>query len=264
MDTNYESRPLKGKTAVVTGSDSGIGQAIANELSAKGADITIVYHSDRKGAEATLKTVVGNGSRGIIVKADVADYDRVVEIFAETEAKLGTPYILVNNAGINAHGQPVCDMDIAIFDLTIKTNLYGTFYCCKTFVNQRKKVGGDGKIINITSIHEDVAHAGGAEYCASKGGIRNLSRCLALEVADLGINVNNVAPGMILTSMNQEAIDSEKVRHEAESHIPLGRAGQPWEVAKLVAYLVSEDADYATGQSFFIDGGLMINIGQGA
>jgi glucose 1-dehydrogenase len=264
MDANYKHRPLKGKIAVVTGAESGIGQAIANELSARGADITIIYHSDRKGAEATLKTVTGNGARGIIVQADVSDYRRVTEIFVETEKQLGTPYILVNDAGVNAHGQTVCDMDIAIFDLTIKTNLYGTFYCCKTFVNQRKKAGGGGKIINITSIHEDVAHAGGAEYCASKGGIRNLTRCLALEVAHLGINVNNVGPGMILTHMNQQAIDSAAVRHEAENHIPLGRAGQAWEVAKLVSYLVSEDAAYATGQSFFIDGGLMINIGQGA
>ncbi len=264
METNYENRPLSGKVALVTGADSGIGQAIAEALSANGADIAIIYHTDKTGAETTLKTVTENGCRGIILQADVSDYRRIVEIFDETEKQLGTPYILVNDAGINEHGQDVCDMDIGIFDLTLKTNLYGTFYCCKTFVNQRKKVGGNGKIINISSVHEDIAHAGGAEYCASKGGIRNLTRCLALEVAGIGINVNNIGPGMILTPMNQRAIDSAAVRHEAERHIPLGRAGKPLEVAKLAVYLASDDAAYVTGQSFFIDGGLMINLGQGA
>lgn len=264
METNYEHRPLSGQVALVTGADSGIGQAIAEELSANGADISIIYHSDKKGAEATLESVLKNGCRGIILQADVTDYGRVVEIFDETQKQLGTPYILVNDAGINVHGFDVCDMDIAIFDRTIKTNLYGPFYCCKTFVNLRKRAGNGGKIINISSIHEDVAHAGGAEYCASKGGMRSLTRCLALEVAGLGINVNNIGPGMILTPMNQKAIESPEVRREAERHIPLGRAGEPWEVAKLAAYLASPDAAYATGQSFFIDGGLKINLGQGA
>jgi len=264
MDTNFKQRPFTGKVALVTGADSGIGRAIAEEFSAKGADIAIIYHSDRKGAQTTLNTVIANRCRGIILQADVSDFKRVTEIFEETQNQLGTPYILVNDAGINSHGQYVCDMDIGIFDLTLKTNLYGTFYCCKVFVNQRKAAGGSGKIINITSVHEDIAHAGGAEYCASKGGIRNLTRCLALEVAGMNINVNNIAPGMILTPMNQKAIDSAEVRHEAEKNIPLGRAGEPSEVAKLACYLVSEDSKYITGQSFFIDGGLMINLGQGA
>jgi glucose 1-dehydrogenase len=255
---------LAGKVAVVTGADSGIGQAIAKELSAHGADIAILYHSDRNGAEETLESVEKNGCRGIIFQGDVADYGRMAEFFAETQRQLATPDILVNNAGINAHGQYVADMELEIFDRTLKTNLYGPFYCCKIFVGMRKKAGGGGKIINISSIHEDVAHPGGAEYCASKGGLRNLTRCLALEVADLKINVNNIAPGMILTPMNQKAIDDASVRQDAESHIPLGRAGEPEEVALLAAYLASGDSDYVTGRSFFIDGGLTLNIGQGA
>jgi len=261
---DISGRGVSGKTAVVTGADSGIGRAIAIEFSARGSDVAILYHSDREGAEETLRAVTGNGCRGIIFQGDVADYQRMEEFFSEVQRALGTADILINNAGINAHGQPVADMELEIFDRTLKTNLYGPFYCSKIFVNIRKKAGGGGKIINISSIHEDVAHAGGAEYCASKGGIRNFTRCLALEVAEMKMNVNNIAPGMILTPMNQEAIDDASVRHEAESHIPLGRAGEPEEVAKLAAYLASDDADYVTGQSFFIDGGLTLNTGQGA
>ena len=156
------------------------------------------------------------------------------------------------------------DMDIETFDRTLKTDLYGTFYNCKEFISIRKARGGRGKIVNISSIHEDVAHAGGAAYCASKGGVRNLTRVLALEISSLNINVNNIGPGMILTEMNKEAMNNPEVLKKAVEHIPLDRAGKPEDVAKLAAFLVSEDASYATGQTFFLDGGLKINIGQGA
>ncbi len=257
-------RPLKGLVAVVTGAESGIGQAISAELARLGAIIAINYYKDKKEASKTLQMVKDYGSSGNIYQGDVSDYKHVQELYKKVIKELGTPYILVNSAGINSSGIFAVDMDIDIFDRAVKTDLYGTFYHCKEFIGIRKAAGGKGKIVNISSIHEDVAHAGGAEYCASKGGVRNLTRVLALEISSMKINVNNIGPGMILTPMNEKVMDNPKALKKAIKHIPLERAGKPEEVAKLAAYLVSEDAAYATGQTFFLDGGLKINIGQGA
>lgn len=262
METS--SKPLFGKTAVITGGDSGIGKACAIELSTLGANIMIVYHSDEKNALETLGIVEKNGSKGMIFKADVGDYNKIIELFQETIEKLGIPWILVNSAGLNESGIYTDEMDIELFDQTIRTNLYGTFYTCKEFIKIRKKNGNGGKIVNITSIHEEVARAGGSDYCASKGAVRNLTRCLALELGPFEINVNNVAPGMILTPMNQKALDDPEYLKKASQNIPYGRAAEPSEVAKLVSYLVSEDASYAAGQTFTLDGGLSLNLGQGA
>lgn len=256
--------PLKNKIAIVTGADSGIGRACAVELSARGADVMINYHSDEDGAKETLRLVEENGRKGVIIKADVGDYAQVQAIFSECEKNLGIPWILVNNAGVNESGIYADEMDIETFDRTIRTNLYGTFYGCKDFIKIRKANGNGGKIVNISSIHEEVARAGGGDYCASKGGVRNLTRCLALELGPFNININSVAPGMILTPMNQEAIDDPNHLKKAVENIPYKRAAEPWEVAKLVAYLVSEDASYAAGQTFTLDGGLSLNLGQGA
>ncbi|MFD0795396.1 SDR family NAD(P)-dependent oxidoreductase [Mucilaginibacter litoreus] len=261
---NKVQMPLKGMIAVVTGAESGIGQAIAAEFARLGAIIAINYYKDKAAAAKTLKMVRDNGSSANLYQADVSDYMQVQQLYRKVMKELGSPYILVNSAGINSTGIYAVDMDIESFDRTIKTDLYGTFYHCKEFIAIRKAAGGKGKIVNISSIHEDVAHPGGAAYCASKGGVRNLTRVLALEVASLKINVNSIGPGMILTPMNQKVMDDPKALKEAAKHIPLDRAGTPEEVAKLAAYLVSDDASYATGQTFFLDGGLKINIGQGA
>ena len=255
---------LKGKIAIITGADSGIGQAIADELSSLGADVFINYLKDKKGADETLKLVEKNGSKGFVQQGDVSDYEQVKKMYESVVDNLGVPFILVNCAGVDASGKHVDEMDIDIFDKTIRTNLYGTFYNCKEFIKLRKKESGEGKIVNITSVHEDIPRAGASEYCASKGAVRNLTRCLALELAEFKINVNNIAPGMVLTPMNQEAIDDPKVLEKQVQSIPAKRAAEPREIAKLAAYLVSEDASYAMGQTYVLDGGLMQNIGQGA
>ena len=193
MKTNYQ-QALSGKIAVITGAESGIGQAIAAELALEGAAIAINYFKDETAASKTLQMVKDNGSSGIIYQGDVSDYEQVKELYRKVTKDLGVPYILVNSAGINATGVYVVDMDIETFDRTLKTDLYGTFYHCKEFIAIRKAAGGKGKIVNISSIHEDVAHAGGSAYCASKGGVRNLTRVLALEISSLSINVNNIGP----------------------------------------------------------------------
>lgn len=258
------SETLKDKIAIVTGADSGIGRACAVELSARGANILINYHTDEGGAQETLKLIKDKGRSGIIFKADVGDHAQVHEMFRICTEKLGIPWILINNAGVNESGVYADEMDIETFERTIRTNLFGTFYGCREFIKMRKADGNGGKIVNISSIHEEVAKAGGSDYCASKGGVRNLTRCLALELGPFDININSVAPGMILTPMNQKALDDPQSLQDAVKNIPYRRAAEPWEVAKLVAYLVSEDASYAAGQTFTLDGGLSLNLGQGA
>ncbi len=255
---------LANKVAIITGSDSGIGQAIAVEFAKEGADVAVMYWHDKAGAENTKRFVEGEGRRAIIVQTDIREEGDVAKLFGETERQLGTPFILVNDAGVDATGDEVADMKLEDWDDRIKTNLYGPFYCCQHFIRARRKAGGNGKIINITSVHEDIPRAGAAGYCASKGALRNLTRTLTLELAPDKINVNNIAPGMVLTPMNQPALDDPKVLEEQVKSIPWKRAAEPWEIAKLAVYLASEDAGYASGQTFTLDGGLAMNQGQGA
>lgn len=255
---------LKGKTALITGSDSGIGQATAIEFARAGADVVICYHSDKKGAEETLNEVKKQNRKGIILKVDISDEDSVEQLFEDALQEFGSIEILVNNAAVNGSGINVADMDTDVFDRTIRTNLYGTFFCCRAFIRHRQQKGGKGKIINVSSVHEEIVSAGTADYCASKAAVRNLTRTLALELAEDGINVNNICPGMILTPMNQEAIDNKQARQKSEQNIPMKRAGKPEEIAKVALFLASEDSDYVTGSSYFMDGGLSQHVGQGA
>jgi glucose 1-dehydrogenase len=255
---------LKGKTALITGSDSGIGQAIAVEFAREGANIVVCYHTDKEGAQETQKAVEKHDSKSIVQPVDISDEQNVEELFEQAIKAFGSVDILVNNAAVNGSGINVADMDTAVFDRTIRTNLYGTFFCSRTFIRHLKQKGGKGKIINISSVHEEIVAPGTADYCASKAAVRNLTRTLALELAEEGITVNNICPGMILTPMYQEAMDDKKSREESEKHIPLKRAGKPEEIAKVALFLASPDADYVTGSSYFMDGGLSQNIGQGA
>lgn len=255
---------LGGKIAVVTGSDSGIGQATAAEFAREGADVVITYLHDKAGAEATRQAVEAAGRRALVVHFDQREPAQVEQLFRETSETLGTPYVLVNDAGRDSTGKQVAEMPLHEWDDEMKTNLYGPFYCCQQFIRERRRAGGQGKIINITSVHQEIPRVGSAGYDAAKGGLRNLTRSLALELAPDHINVNNVAPGMVLTPFNQDAIDDPKIREEQVQSIPWKRAAEPSEIAKLAVYLASEDSDYATGQTFTLDGGLSMNVGQGA
>ncbi len=257
-------KKLDHKIALITGADSGIGQATAIEFAKEGADIVICYHSDEDGAEETLRKVREYGREGLPVQVDISDEQQVEKAFDEALSVFGQIDILVNNAGVNGSGINVADMDTDVFDKTIRTNLYGTFFCSRRFVRHRIAQGGKGKIVNVSSVHEEIVQPGNADYNASKAGIRNLMRTMALELADSGINVNNIAPGMILTPMNQEAMDDKELRDKQTQNIPAKRAAQPEEVAKLALFLASSDSDYVTGSSYFMDGGLSLNTGQGA
>ena len=262
--SDTDKRSMAGKVAVVTGADSGIGRAIAEEFGARGASVLVNYHSNAAAAETVRQNVEKAGGKALVYQADVADPAQVRAMFEAVVSGLGTPYVLVNNAGVNGSGATIDEMEPDVFDRTLKINLYGPFYNCREFIRLRKAAGGQGRIVNISSVHEYLARAGEAEYTASKGGLKMLMKSLALELAPHGITINNVAPGMILTPMNQKAIDDPALRARDAAAIPLQRPGEPWEIAKLVAFLASDDAAYATGQTFTVDGGLSLALGQGA
>jgi glucose 1-dehydrogenase len=174
------------------------------------------------------------------------------------------PTILVNNAGVDAAGTHVADMSDEEWDTVIRTNLYGPYYCCREFIRRIDGTGRHGTIINITSVHQEIPRAGAAAYDASKGGLRNLTTTLALELAEKNININNIAPGMILTPMNQQAIVDPEARHKQVQSIPMKRAGRPEDIAHAAVFLASEQARYIHGTTIFVDGALTLFQGQGA
>jgi glucose 1-dehydrogenase len=257
-------KKLSGKVALITGADSGIGRAIALAFAEEGANILVCYHSDEQGGRETVSGVQAHGRSGRAMHVDVADERSVGSLFESALKEFGSIDIMVNNAGVSGGGFDVAEMSAEQFDRTIRTNLYGPFFFCREFVRHRREQGAKGKIINISSVHEEIMMPGYADYNVSKAGLRNLMRTLALEVAEEGINVNNICPGMILTPMNQEAIDDPEIRQEKSQYIPMKRPGLPEEIARLAVFLASSDADYVTGSSYFMDGGLTLNVGQGA
>lgn len=255
---------LKGKNALITGAESGIGQSIAVEFAMNGANIIITYLEDEAAAQNTLLMVKRAGSDGIIVKVDVGNEHDVDLLFAASIEHFFQIDILVNSAGIRSFDKYIHQLSFHDFEKTIKTNLFGTFLCCHNFVKHRLQQKGNGRIINITSIHEEIVSAGKTDYCASKAAIRGLSRSLAMELADKQITVNNIAPGMILTQMNQRALTDIEYRKNLELRIPAKVSGIPSDVAKLALFLASDEARYITGTTQIIDGGLSLNRALGA
>jgi glucose 1-dehydrogenase len=255
---------LAGKVALITGSDSGIGQASAIEMAKEGANIIVHYLEDKQGAEATRNQVEEAGQQAITVQADLSREEDIEKLFNKTFETFSEVHILMNNAGIDSAGTEVAEMSTERWDKAIKTNLYGYFWCCRRFIQHRKQRGGNGKIINVSSIHQDVPRKGAADYDCAKGAVRMLTRTLALELAAMSISANNIAPGMVLTPFNQKAKDDPKVRAQQVKNIPMQRAAQPEELGRLAVFLASSDSDYVTGTTFTMDGGLRWAYGQGA
>ena len=251
---------FEGKVAVVTGSSSGIGQAIAVRLASEGASIVIDYHSHPEGAEETQKqiTATGSGSKSVIMSADVSTVAAGQSLISAAVNQLGGCDILVNNAGVEK-GADFWDATEADYDLVLNLNLKGAFFITQAFVRHLRDAKKPGRVINISSVHEDMVFPHFASYCAAKGGIRMLMRDLAVELGPLGITVNNVAPGAIITPINKSLLNDHAKLDPLLRNIPLGRMGTSEEVAGLVAFLASEEAAYVTGSTYCIDGGLMRN-----
>jgi glucose 1-dehydrogenase len=246
---------LQGRVAIVTGSSSGIGQGIAKRLAAEGASVVINYAKHSDGAEETLNTVKSFGVRGIIVQADVSNVAATQSLIEQTWQQLGSADILVNNAGIEAKSS-LLDTKEEDFDRIIGVNLKAPFFAIQAFVRKLSEEKKPGRIINISSVHEDMAFPGFASYCASKGGLRMLMRDLAVELGPLGITVNNIAPGAISTPINKSLLEDKPKLNALLEKIPLRRLGTVEDVAALTAYLASDDAAYVTGATYYIDGGL--------
>ncbi len=255
---------LADRRALVTGADSGMGQAIAAAFAEAGADVVVTYRRDEAGAAETKSRVESHGRRALVCQLDVREEAAVARVFHEAERRLGPVDILVNNAGMGGGGKPLAETSTEEFDAVLRTDLYGPFFCCREFLRRRQEGGSGGKIINITSVHEAIPSPGNAAYGAAKGGLLTLTRSIALEAAALHVNVNAIAPGLIRTPMTEARTEDPETRARELPNIPWRRPGEPWEVARLALYLASPESDYVTGQSFTIDGGLEMNWGQGA
>ena len=255
--TMTASDRLLGRKVLVTGSSKGIGRGIAIRLAEEGADLVINYNSDPRGAEEALAEVQALGRRGAIVRANLGTVSDVRDLVAQSADALGGLDVLVNNAGIEKHAA-FWDVTEDDFDAVLDVNLKGVFFATQAFVQHCRAAGRPGKIINVSSVHEEVAFPNFAAYCASKGGVRMLTRTLAVELGPLGITINSIAPGAIETPINATLLNDPVKLQSLVRQIPLGRLGKPADVAGLAVFLASPDADYVTGTTYLVDGGLTV------
>jgi len=252
---------LQGKVALVTGSAQGIGKAIAVRLAQEGADIIIVDRADDNRAEEVLGQIRALGRRVIIDAGNIADVADNKRIISDSVAQMGQIDFLVNNAGIE-HNAPFLDITEEDYNSVLNVDLKGTFFITQAFVQHLRDTDRPGRIINISSVHEELPFPHFSTYCASKGGLKMLMRNLAIELAPHGITVNNIAPGAIETPINTKLLNSPELLTALISHIPLGRLGKPEDVAGMVAYLAGPDSAYVTGSTMVIDGGLLWNYSE--
>jgi glucose 1-dehydrogenase len=249
---------LTGKIAVVTGSGSGIGQAIAERLAADGATVVVDYVTHPEEAQATVDNITSAGGKAIMLQADVTNLAQTAKLIDDIWQQLGSCDILVNNAGVEKSAD-FTDVTEADYDFVLNVNLKGAFFLTQAFVRRLKAAAKPGRVINISSVHEDMVFPHFSTYCASKGAMRMLMRDLAVELGPLGITVNNIAPGAINTPINKSLLADKPKLNALLANIPLGRLGEPGEVAGVAAFLASDDGSYVTGSTYFLDGGLIRN-----
>jgi glucose 1-dehydrogenase len=249
---------LAGKVAIVTGSGSGIGQSIAIRFASEGAIVVVDYRNHVDQSQETVTKAEAAGGKAILVQADVTKLADTQNLIDQTYQQLGRCDILVNNAGIEKQAA-FWDVTEADYDAVLDVNLKGTFFLTQAFVRRLRDAKLPGRIINISSVHEDMVFPNFSSYCASKGGIRMLMRNLAVELGPLNITINNIAPGAIATPINTKLMEDKPKLDALLKNIPLGRMGTPDDVSGLALFLASEDAAYVTGSSYFIDGGLIRN-----
>jgi glucose 1-dehydrogenase len=246
---------LKDKTAIVTGSSQGIGRGIAERFAREGANVVINYIGNMDMANDVQKAIETSGGRAITVQGDVSKIDDINSLFEAAIKEFGQVDILVNNAGVERHA-PFWEVTEKDYDFVMNVNTKGTFFCSQAMAKHLIETKRRGKIVNISSVHEDLPFPNFTAYCVSKGGVKMLTRNLGVELGQFGINVNNIAPGAIETPINKTLLNDPNKLNYLLGQIPLKRLGQPEDVAGLAVFLSSDEADYVTGSTFFVDGGL--------
>ncbi len=247
---------LKNKVAIVTGGNTGIGQAIVLELAKQGANIVIDYVAHPEATEALEREVAGLGDQCIGVDADVSKIPDLQKLVDAAVTKFGHLDVMVNNAGIETRTS-VLDTTEDQYDAVMNINLKSAFFGTQLAAQQMIKQGKGGRIINVTSVHEDWPMPGNTAYCLSKGGMRMLTRTAGVELAPHNILIVGVGPGAVATPINTSTMDNPALLKKLDSAIPLGRMAQPGEIASVVAFLAGDGASYLTATTIIADGGLM-------
>lgn len=251
---------LQGKVAIVTGAATGIGKAIAMGMAKEGASVVIDYVGDPKLANEAAQGIQNAGGKAIAMEADISNPEQVNTLVQQSLKALGRLDIFVNNAGLE-YKHPFTEYPFELWQKVIAVDLTGPFLCAQAAAKAMIAQGSGGRIINISSIHEDLPMPTNAPYCAAKGGLRMLMRTIAVELAPHKITVNNIAPGAIYTPIDADVEADQKFEQALMAEIPLGRWGKPEEVADLAIFLASDAAGYCTGSTFFIDGGMLRQAG---
>jgi len=257
-------KKLSGQTALVTGANSGIGEGVAISLGEAGANVVVNYVANPDAANEIVEKIKSFGSNAVAIQADVSKEDQVISMFQQTVQQFGTLDILVNNAGLQRDAR-FDEMTLAQWQLVIDVNLTGQFLCAREAVREFLRRGivpersvACGKIICMSSVHELIPWGGHANYATSKGGIKMLMQSLAQEYGGQKIRVNSICPGAIKTPINKSAWDTEAAYNSLMTLIPYNRIGVPEDIGKLAVFLASDDSDYMTGASIFIDGGMTV------
>jgi glucose 1-dehydrogenase len=262
--TSYQ--PLAGQVALVTGANSGIGEGIARAMASAGASVAINYVANPEAAKQIVKEITGTGGKAVAVQADVSSEPQVQKMFDEVRQSFGTVDILVNNAGWQKDA-PLAEMTLDQWNAVLNVNLTGQFLCAREAVREFFRRGmrpvsqALGKIVCISSVHECIPWGGHVNYAASKGGILMLMKSMAQELAGKKIRVNSIGPGAIQTPINRSAWETPQALKELLTLIPDGRIGVPEDIGRVAVFLASDESDYITGQTIFVDGGMTLYPG---